>query len=153
MLYATSHISHPTRKAWKRRKPPLIFNWETSGGQAGPTSEGTWHPERRENEEEAPPKPMAMKKSCHLRLVLFFQITLITYNQIRLNHYRWQLATKCLDCYEKYHFSVLVRVRERRLPGEWRWALISGLALIYISFSHRREAEDPHRLGISFQLA
>jgi len=30
---------------------------------------------------------------------------------------------------------------------------ISGLGLVSVSFSHQREAGDPHRLGISFQLA
>ncbi len=32
-------------------------------------------------------------------------------------------------------------------------ARISGLGLVSVNFSHQREAEDPHRLDISFQLA
>ena len=70
---------------------------------------------------------MVMKKSCHLRLVRFFLIILKFYSQMQLNRYRWQLATKFLDCYEKYHFRVLVGRRERRLLDEWKWALVSGL--------------------------
>lgn len=112
ILHLTSHTN-----SLEEKKPPLIFNWETSGGQAGPTSEGTWHPERRENKEEAPPNSRIMKKSCHLRSVFIFQIMLISYNQTQLNHYRRQLATKCLSCYEKYHFSVLARMRIKEATG------------------------------------